>query len=148
MVIAKFDDRRRYRGLHPGFGDAFDALERAADFSVGRHELLEGRLALAVGKDEGRGRNSPLESHRRFIDIQYVLSGAEAMGWRHTEGLAQSAPYDAERDIVFYHDPPTVWASVPPGYFAIFFPEDAHAPLAGCGPIHKVVAKIAVDWRD
>jgi beta-galactosidase beta subunit len=36
--------------------------------------------------------------------------------------------------------------TVAPGSFGIFFPEDAHAPAAADGPIHKVVLKVAVDW--
>jgi beta-galactosidase beta subunit len=34
--------------------------------------------------------------------------------------------------------------SVPRGSFAIFFPEDAHAPLAGRGALTKAIVKIAV----
>jgi beta-galactosidase beta subunit len=33
---------------------------------------------------------------------------------------------------------------VPTGHFAIFFPEDAHAPMAGEGPMYKLVAKVEV----
>jgi beta-galactosidase beta subunit len=35
---------------------------------------------------------------------------------------------------------------VPTGHFTIFFPQDAHAPLAAEGALRKAVAKIAVDW--
>jgi beta-galactosidase beta subunit len=31
--------------------------------------------------------------------------------------------------------------------FVVFFPEDAHLPLIGSGLIHKVVVKIATDYR-
>jgi beta-galactosidase beta subunit len=31
-----------------------------------------------------------------------------------------------------------------PGSFAIFFPEDAHAPLSSTGRVHKIVVKVAV----
>jgi beta-galactosidase beta subunit len=34
---------------------------------------------------------------------------------------------------------------VPAGHFAIFFPEDAHAPLAGEGHLVKAVVKVAVE---
>jgi beta-galactosidase beta subunit len=33
--------------------------------------------------------------------------------------------------------------AVPPAHFAIFFPEDAHAPLAGRGMLKKAIVKIA-----
>jgi beta-galactosidase beta subunit len=45
-------------------------------------------------------------------------------------------------DIGFVKDQPTLWIPVPPGSFAVFFPEDGHAPLAGDGPLRKIVLKI------
>ena len=53
--------------------------------------------------------------------------------------------FDAAKDITFFHDRPECWLSVPAGRFAIFFPEDAHAPLAGRGTLKKAIVKIAVD---
>ena len=45
-----------------------------------------------------------------------------------------------------FGDKPDLWFSLPPGSFAIFFPSDAHAPLAGAGKTMKAVVKIAVKW--
>lgn len=44
-----------------------------------------------------------------------------------------------------FFDRPATWLAVSRGVFAVFYPEDAHAPLASLGPIHKAVVKIAVD---
>jgi biofilm protein TabA len=55
-------------------------------------------------------------------------------------------PYDADRDIEFFGDAPQVWTRLPPGHFMIFYPHDAHAPLAAEGSCDKVVMKIAVNW--
>ena len=84
---------------------------------------------------EGRGRtDARLESHRRYIDIQLTLDGDEEIGWRPLSLCrAPVAPFDEQRDIRFYDDAPDSWVAVPPGRFAIFFPDDAHAPLARNG---------------
>jgi YhcH/YjgK/YiaL family protein len=118
-----------------------------ATLPVGRHSIDTDRVFLIVGQEIGRGAVQALESHRRYIDIQYVVDGVEQIGWKPTEGLAVASEYDPERDIMFYHDVPTTWLTIPSGHFAIFFPADAHAPLGGTGPVHKVVAKILVDWN-
>lgn len=103
-------------------------------------------LAVLVSSDQGRGRrNSPLEVHRRFIDIQYVISGNEVIGWRSFDSCKKStSPFDDSRDIGFLADRPESWFRLSPGSFAVFFPTDAHAPLAGSGLVRKAVVKIAV----
>jgi YhcH/YjgK/YiaL family protein len=53
--------------------------------------------------------------------------------------------YSAERDIEFYSEQSTTWVDLRRGDFAIFFPTDAHAPLAGSGPLRKAIAKVAVE---
>ena len=106
------------------------------------------RLALIIGKDQGLGRaGAKLEAHRRFIDIQLVISGDEEMGWRPTADCHQATiPYSEQDDEVVFGDAAESWLQAPAGKFAVFFPEDAHAPLAGKGALHKAVIKIAMDW--
>jgi len=50
--------------------------------------------------------------------------------------------YDAEQDIEFFGDTPDTYVTVHPSEFAVFFPDDAHAPLIGTGEIHKIVIKV------
>ena len=49
-----------------------------------------------------------------------------------------------KQDIAFYIDKPTAYTKIYPGQFAIYFPEDGHAPGIGQGNIRKVVIKIPV----
>ena len=51
-----------------------------------------------------------------------------------------------QKDLQFFRDTADSWVTIPAGCFGIFYPEDAHAPIAADGPIHKVVVKVAVDW--
>ena len=148
MILDVLDNAACHFALHPEFAAAFDFLKApgAAELPVGRHEIRGDRLFAIVGKDQGKGRDKArLEAHRKYIDIQYVVSGDEWIGWRDLKTCRESGlGYSAGKEIEFYTAAPTKWFRFPPGSFAIFFPEDAHAPLAGEGPVHKVVVKVAI----
>ena len=148
MILDTLQNAARHAARHPDFAAAFGFLARAdiAALPVGRAEVLGDRVFAIVGKDQGRGREkSPLEAHRKYIDIQYVVSGDEWIGWRDLGTCRESGlGYSTEKEIEFYTAAPETWFQVLPGSFAIFFPGDAHAPLAGTGPVHKVVVKVAV----
>lgn len=147
MIFSTPEDADRLAVLHPLFPQLFAYLRAndPATLAAGRHDLDGERLFAIVEHAQGRPRaQAPLEAHRRYIDLQLVLSGEEAMGWRSLGQCRQPCgDHDAARDIRFFDDAPAAWIDVPPGHFCIFFPEDAHAPLAGSGPIHKVIFKIA-----
>ena len=54
--------------------------------------------------------------------------------------------YKSQDDILFFNQPAPLWLPVLPGQFAVFFPEDAHAPLANAGvAVHKLILKVAVE---
>ena len=149
MIVDHLQHAERYLGMHPGFHRGFEYLRALSpDPAVGKHVIEGERLFAMVARDQGRGREkSLLEFHRRYIDIQFVIDNGDLIGWLPTARCERcSTPYTAERDIGFFYDRPQTWLDVPAGYFAIFFPEDAHAPLATSGPITKAVVKVAVAW--
>ena len=101
-------------------------------------------------RDKGRSRvEAKLETHRKYIDIQFVISGVDEMGWRPLPSCGKaSTPYDAEKDAALFESAPDSWVAVGPGAFAVFFPEDAHAPLIGAGePVRKLVVKVRVELQ-
>lgn len=150
MILDRLDCAAHYEGLHPGFAAGFRFLREAdlARLPAGRNELAGPHLYANHDLKTGVGREGAvLEAHRRFIDIQFTLRGAEVIGWRSLADCRRPrAPYSAERDIVFFEDAAESWFEVPPGSFAIFLPGDAHAPLAGRGDLDKIIVKVAVDW--
>ncbi len=76
------------------------------------------------------GSSPRLETHRKYIDIQYVVSGSEALGWTPLEQLSVTTPYDAAKDVEFGSAPPAAVTLVrlTAGQMAVLWPEDAHAP--------------------
>ena len=148
MIVDQIANAKRYYALHPKFAAGFGFLLQRdiAEMPQGRH-IIEGDNVFAiVSRDEGRGKeHSPLEAHHRYIDIQFVVDGDERIGWLPTSHCQRiSTPRDEDNDIAFYFDRPQTWVAVSNGGFAILYPDDAHAPLAGIGMVHKVVVKVAV----
>jgi YhcH/YjgK/YiaL family protein len=148
MLVDYLQNADRYRPLHSGFARGFDFLrsQDAAQLADGRHEIDGTRLFALVSRQPGRGRDdSMLEAHRKYIDIQFVVQGEDCIGWMPLSDCQQvSSPYDGDKDLVFFADRPATWLAIPRGAFAIFYPEDAHAPLAMQGPLHKIILKVAV----
>ncbi len=150
MILDRLDMAQRYCSLHPGFRPAFEFLRSAdlAELSLGRHDVVGDRLFVLVARGVGQGRaGAKLETHRRYIDIQLALGSNDEIGWRPTSTCERIAtPFDADKDIMFFADAPQTWLTLAPGNFVIFFPDDAHAPLAIDGELRKIVVKIAVNW--
>jgi len=148
MIFATLSQSYRYEALHPLFSRAFEYI-RDTNLNVltpGVYPIIGDKLFAIVEHVPGRAREAAkLECHRRYIDIQLVLEGEDEMGWCALADCHDPLDdYNTERDIHFFLDAPASWVSVPPDHFCIFFPEDAHAPLVGSGPIRKVIFKIAV----
>lgn len=150
MVLDDLSRAKRYAAMHPGFAPAFEYLKKTAlaELSPGKHPIDGERLFVMIGNDAARGREGArLEGHRRYIDIQFVIDGGDEIGWRAIGDCRQiETPYNNEHDYMLWRDRPETWLSVRPGQFAIFYPEDPHAPLAGSGQAHKAVVKVAVEW--
>ena len=138
-----------YYDVNPRFAAAFDFLHhtKLTELPVGRQSIDGENIYVIVDRSPGRGQaGARLEAHQRYIDIQLCISGQEEIGWRARQQCASvSAPYDAERDIMFFDDAPTLWLPVAAGEFALLMPEDAHAPLGGIEELHKVVVKVRLE---
>ena len=148
MILDGLANHSRYDTLHPGLSAGFRFLN-----TTKLDELPEGCLAIdgdrlfaIVARVPGRGRSeSPLEAHDKYIDIQYAVADVDEIGFKQrSQCQTVSTPMDTERDIMFFRDEPDFWFTLKGGMFAVFYPDDAHAPLAGSGPTYKVVVKVAV----
>jgi YhcH/YjgK/YiaL family protein len=89
------------------------------------------------------------EAHRKYIDVQYVVSGAEAIGWAPVERLTVTKSYDPVNEAVLGTVSPreVTLLHLSAGQLAVLWPEDAHAPRLAVGepsPVKKIVVKVAV----
>lgn len=151
MIHDTLENNHRHRRLHPGFAAAFSFIERddLASLPDGRYAIDGQRVFAIVSHGEGKGRAAALlESHRKYIDVQFVVSGNECIGVSALKDChTVTTAYDPEKDIEFYSDRPDRWVSLAPDEFVVLYPEDAHAPLAGNGGLVKVVVKVVSEWE-
>ena len=149
MILDSIENSKRIESLHPLFKAAFDYIKKT-DFSQmedGKYEITESGFTVNIANIFGKPKaETSIETHKKFIDIQFPLLGVEKIGWKPGDQLLEAAaPYNEEKDLAFYVDKPTAFTKIYPGQFAIYFPEDGHAPGIGQGNIRKVVIKIPVE---
>jgi len=71
-----------------------------------------------------------IESHRKYIDFQLVLSGSEQMEYIDIDKLEVKTAYNEEKDLITYKEViNTSKLLLQSGDLAIFFPDDAHMGL-------------------
>jgi YhcH/YjgK/YiaL family protein len=149
MIIESMANAHRYAELHPLLAEAFawigeTDMDAAAD---GKSDIADGLKAIistAPGKT-AEASTAKFECHNQNIDIQLCIRGTETIGWRPRQSCEQpNGEFNVEKDVQFYHDAPHMFFQLQPGQFAIFFPEDVHAPMIGDGEIKKLVVKVRI----
>lgn len=151
MIADTLVQHGRYTNLNPRFPAAFEFLKKLpANQPAGRVELDgDNCFALVQTYTTKPVAQAKFEAHRRYIDIQFIQAGRETLLWSPLATLAQvTQPYADANDIAFYANPPQPTpVNLRAGDFAIFFPEDGHAPGLECGgavEVRKVVIKVRV----
>lgn len=145
MIFDTLSESERYASLHPLFQKAFDyAAGPLQKLAPGRYPIQGDDLYVMVSEGALRAREDAFpEAHDRYIDLQVVLRGRETYGWiSRKRCFTPQGQFDRENDIIFFDDAPSTYVSLDTGEFALFFPEDAHAPLIGSGDVKKAVFKI------
>lgn len=138
-----------YRGIHPGVMRGLEIL-RDTDFSQledARYEVDGDNLFFFLQSYESKPANDTPEAHKKYVDIQFLVSGRERMGVAPLEDMVEVAEARPEGDIWLYHGP-TDEILLTGDRFAALWPEDAHAPgIAVDGPerCRKCVVKVKIN---
>jgi YhcH/YjgK/YiaL family protein len=115
---------------------------------LGRHDRDGDHLFALVQEYTTRTADQCVwEAHRRYVDVQFVVTGAERMGIASLGQMREREAYDSARDVAFF-EPGSEFVTIRAGMFAIFGPEDVHSPCHAAGQpglVRKVVVKAAVD---
>jgi len=148
MIIDSLKNSSRYTNLHPLFAKAFEYINKtdlhtleAGKFDIDGSEIMAVAInKSAVTKEESIAK---FECHNQYIDIQLCISGNETIGWKpRASCVLPRGEYNSDKDVLFYDDAPDTYFGLTDMQFAIFYPEDVHAPMIGEGQIKKLVLKI------
>ena len=137
MIIDTLANASKYTSIHPLFAKAFEyiAATDLATIAIGKYDIAEGLKAIFSDKKgmNAKASISKFECHNKNIDIQFCIRGKETIGWKPRGNCSQpKGEYNADKDVCFYDDAPDMYFQLTNGQFAIFFPEDVHAPMIAC----------------
>jgi biofilm protein TabA len=153
MIVDTLKNASKYFGSHPLFVKAFEYIQKTDLDTIepGKYEIDGDNLKAIFSNKKGMTAaesTAKFECHNKHIDIQLCIHGNEQIGWKPREKcITEKGGYNAEKDVQFYDDPPDMFFQLTDGQFAIFFPEDVHAPMIGEGEsdsyrIKKLVIKV------
>ena len=154
MIFDNIENYAKYANLPAPLYRAIEYIG-STDFTHvenGQYELDGKRMVSIVNRYQTKTIDNAIwESHRKYIDVQFVAGGHERFG---LVPLDQAPPvrtlYDEKKDVIFY-EPGIDTFDAPAGTFMIFYPDDIHAPGLATGvpptpkEVVKVVVKVAVD---
>jgi YhcH/YjgK/YiaL family protein len=149
MIIDTLKNASKYYSAHPLFAKAFEYISQTdlSNAADGKSDISDGLKAI-FSNAPGKTKETSLakfECHNKNIDIQVCINGAETIGWKPREKcVTPNGDYNTEKDVQFYNDSPDTFFQLTDGQFAIFFPEDVHAPMIGEGEIKKLVIKVRI----
>ena len=148
MIFDSIENYKRYEGMKNNIYNALIYLRTTdlANASVGRIDLDGDFLFALVQEYQTKPlEQSKWEAHRKYIDIQYMISGQERMGFVNIQKM-QLGEFVDEKDF----QPMTGsgnFVDVSAGSFTIFYPDDGHMPGICIGSpslIKKVVIKAKI----
>lgn len=149
MLHGHLNEPESYAGLisHPVWNQVFQWLHRLpTDAAVGHHEIQGEQIYVSIQEYATLARHEArFESHERYVDLQYTLSGLEGIDWAPRSSLQPDGSFG--NDVQFWLSPPEPVTTLcqSPRRFAIFYPCDAHRPKVRIGAqdhVRKLVVKI------
>ena len=153
MIFDSIKNSALYEKISPNLKLALDYMQEndLNQMEPGRYPVADGKVLAIIKKGYSTkdAAQAKWESHRRDIDIQYLLEGEEVIGWAPADALEPSAPYDGDSDKILYRNDGKGFSThLTAGDFLILFPDDAHATCLHPGRpcvCNKAVIKVAIE---
>ena len=126
--------------------------KRLKSYTIGsfkKIELKNNNFALEQVYNSKDRQDCFFESHKKYIDVQFILEGEESIEISNITNLVETYSYDEGMDLIKYEDiKDSSILKLRKGDVAIFYPEDAHMPcikLNGTKKIIKTVIEVPFD---
>lgn len=148
MIIDVLSNARLYEHLNPRIAAAFKYLQTTDLISLepGKY-AIDGDNIFAIVQEYQTldAANEQMEAHRKYMDVQYIVSGEELVGHAFLTGQQLSKEYSQEEDFLLVPDVPDFFTCFKAGMFMIFFPTDLHMPsirTSVAATVKKIVVKV------
>ena len=148
MIAANINDQmiENYKKVHPRFEAAFEGLKKliADNAEVGKHVIDGDNIYAMVQEYETKPLSEKkFEIHKDYIDIQYIISGEELMGYESLDKLTPMGDYKPDAQL-FYMNNSFDKINLCAGEYVVFFPNEPHAPGVAVNDVPSAVRKIVV----
>lgn len=116
------------------------------DIKLGRYELEDNSYVNVETYDTKSINNAKFEIHKKYVDIQILLSGKEKIYIEQADKLSMPLEYNEQKDIRFYNDnvDNSDYITLNGSNFVMIYPHEAHAPQIAIDNIPKTVKKVVV----
>jgi YhcH/YjgK/YiaL family protein len=138
---------RQYEGNKALWDKVFVFLgdSKLATMAPGKYPIDgDNAYAMISNSPPKKLENVKWESHRKYIDLQYVISGKVKLGKAPVSKATVTEPYSESREAANYTVEGKYLTATPKEFF-LFFPQDAHRPdikIDGADSLKKLVIKI------
>jgi biofilm protein TabA len=148
MTVDQLSNSDLYVNANPYFQKAFEFLKvhLKKPYAEGTYELNGKKLYAMVSQYNTIAYdNAVWEKHNRYMDIHFIRSGKESIGWARFKEAKSNSVYDDKDDVSFYREISGIMIPISAGDFMILYPDDVHKPkciLENISRVEKVVIKV------
>ncbi|HEY8784626.1 MAG TPA: YhcH/YjgK/YiaL family protein [Mucilaginibacter sp.] len=145
--VNSIDFERQYESNKDTWDKVFKFLSdsKLATLAPGRYAVDDDKAyaTIALGPPKNL-EDAKWESHRKYIDLQYVIAGKVKLGVCPLSAAQVTEAYNEKKDAAHYNADGKYYVATPQNFF-LFFPEDVHRPdikVKGYDTLKKLVIKI------
>ncbi len=145
MILDSIENAAKYEGISPAFKTAMRFLyeNRKGGLTEDRYEICDDVYALVKRYNSKPVESCKYEGHRDYIDIQYVVSGRECIGWAPISDMKEQEYIESKDQYIMRGEGELI--PIRSQQFMILFHDDIHMPCVICGksePIEKIIIKV------
>ncbi len=148
MIVDQLSNAHLYAGVSTKINKAFQYLQTTDLLALAPGKYaIDGNDIFAIVQEYMTldKADEKMEAHRKHIDVQFMVQGAELVGHALLKDQQPCKAYDEQEDYMLFAEEPTFFTKMEAGTFMIFYPTDPHMPCIKDGvpaTVKKVVVKV------
>jgi YhcH/YjgK/YiaL family protein len=150
MIFDNIANRKTYYSLGKRIQKALEFVSENdfSGFQSGKYSMLGEEMFFLINDyNTKKEEYCILESHKKYIDLQYMIKGVEMIGITLFSDQQIIEEYNSDKDYTIYKPSDLSYVLLNSGEFTLFYPNDLHMPGMKVKEelkIKKVVVKILI----
>ena len=144
MIVDKLENVARYGEIPEIVIDFISSLK--TDIESSKYQLNSNDYANVETYNTKLLDSAKFEAHKKYIDIQILLSGRERIYVNDAKNLMVNEKYNAQKDIEFYSNfvGNSDYVTLDGSNFVMLYPHEAHAPQVALNNNPEIVKKVVI----